>query len=290
METTPPTGRLISIVIPVYNEVEGLSQLAAELRQVAESNGLTFEIILVDDGSNDGSWPRIQELSSTDGCVRGLRLGRHIGKSAALAAGFQAARGEIVFQMDADLQDVPSGIPDFLKKLEEGYDLVNGWKLHRHDPRSKIWSSRVFNRVTSWLTGVHLHDHNCGMKCYRAEIVKWLHLHGGMHRFIPALAHHLGYRVGELAVQHRARPYGHSKYGFKRLFPATLDLIALTVLVRLGQDSFRVSKWFGAFVLFLGMPDLLLAACTSEWLPFGLMETIVGTTLVGLGFLDRRVG
>src|SRR5437588_4944344 len=194
---------MISIVIPVYNEKDSLAQLHAELEATAAAAHLDLEVLFVDDGSRDGSWEVITDLAKRHTWVHGIRLRRNFGKAAALSAGFRAAHGDIVLTMDADLQDDPREVPRFLAALDGGYDVVSGWKRVRHDPWHKVGPSRVFNWMVSRLTGVKLHDHNCGMKCYRAEIFLEVRLYGELHRFIPVLAAARGYRVGEIAIQDR---------------------------------------------------------------------------------------
>ena len=179
--------QMISIVIPVFNEKESLAILYGEIAAVADGESLDLDVWFVDDGSNDGSWQVIDELSGQHARVHGIRFRRNFGKAAALSAGFGAAKGDIVFTMDADLQDDPAEIPNFLKTLDEGYDVVSGWKKVRHDPWHKVLPSRLFNRMVSWLTGVRLHDHNCGMKCYRAEVFREVKLYGELHRFHSGL-------------------------------------------------------------------------------------------------------
>ncbi len=220
----------LSLVIPVYNERDSLSRLHAEIAEVAAQWPWRMEILFVDDGSQDESWKVIRELASRDERVRGIKFRRNFGKAAALAAGFSAVRGQIVITMDADLQDDPHEIPNFLAKLDEGYDVVSGWKKIRYDPWHKVFPSRVFNKLLSLLTGVHLHDHNCGMKAYRVEALRELHLYGEMHRFVPVLAFARGFRVGELVIHHRPRQFGHSKYGWKRFIKGGLDVITVRLL------------------------------------------------------------
>jgi len=206
----------LSTVIPIYNEVESLPTLYAELDEVARANDYDLDIVLVDDGSRDGSWRVIEELAAGDSRVRGLRFRRNFGKAAALSAGFNAARGDLIMTLDADLQDDPREIPRFLDAMSHEHDVISGWKQKRHDPWHKVLPSRIFNAMVSRLTGVALHDHNCGMKCYRREIFREVRLYGELHRFVPVLAAARGYRVGELVINHRPRKYGVSKYGFHR--------------------------------------------------------------------------
>lgn len=256
MQETQGREQLISIVIPVFDEVESLPTLAEEIRAVAEAHQLRIELIFVDDGSRDGSWDAISRLSAADMHVRGIRFRRNFGKAAALAAGFEAAAGQVVFQMDADLQDDPAEIPSFLAKLDTGYDVVNGWKRKRQDPWHKVWPSRVFNRMVSRLTGLRLRDHNCGFKCFRAEVVKQMHLYGELHRFIPVIAHADGYRVAELDVQHRPRRFGRSKYGVRRFFKGFLDLMTVTFLTGFGQRPLHLLGGIGLVAFTLGVIGL----------------------------------
>jgi len=209
----------LSLVIPLYNEDESLEQLYREICEVAEANSYVLEVIFVDDGSTDQSWSIIEKLADSDPRVRGIQFRRNFGKAAALQAGFHAAQGEFVITMDADLQDDPREIPDFLRQMEEtGVDVISGWKQRRHDPWHKLLSSRLFNGMVSFMSGVKLHDHNCGMKCYRREVVKNVALYGSWHRFVPVLAAAQGYKIGEKVVAHRARQFGKSKYGFMNRF------------------------------------------------------------------------
>ena len=221
----------LSIVIPVYNEVESLGRLHAELDEAARANGYDLDIIFVDDGSTDGSWKRIRKLAEADARVRGIRFRRNSGKAAALTAGFDAARGERIMTLDADLQDDPREIARFIAEMDEkDLDVVSGWKQVRHDPIHKVWPSRVFNWLVSRMTGVHLHDHNCGMKCYRREIFTEVQIYGELHRFIPVLASARGWKVGEIAIQHRPREFGQSKYGMRRFVKGLLDLMTVYFL------------------------------------------------------------
>jgi glycosyltransferase involved in cell wall biosynthesis len=237
-------AQLLSLVIPVYNERESLAALHAEISEVAATLAERVEIIFIDDGSKDGSWDIVRELSAKDARVRGIRFRRNFGKAAALAAGFGAAKGGIIITMDADLQDDPHEIPHFLAKLGEGFDVVSGWKKVRHDPWHKVLPSRVFNKFLSVLTGVHLHDHNCGMKAYRAEALREVHMYGEMHRFVPVLAFSRGFKVGELVIQHRARKFGSSKYGWKRFIKGALDVITVRLLTGFGR---RPQHFIGAW-------------------------------------------
>lgn len=258
---------MISAVIPLWNEADSLEQLHGELSSVAAEQGLALEYVFVDDGSTDRSWEVVQRLAARDSRVRAIRFRRNFGKAAALAAGFEAAGGDVVFTLDADLQDDPHEIPRFLAKLEEGYDLVSGWKEVRHDPIEKVLPSRVFNGVVSWLTGVKLHDHNCGFKCYRGQVVKDVRLYGEFHRFVPVLAAARGWRVGELVVNHRKRQFGRSKYGIRRYLRGLLDMVTAVVLTTYRD---RPQHLFGGLGLFLGgWGAALLALAMAMLIWFG---------------------
>jgi len=251
---------MLSIVIPVYNEVESLETLHRELDEVASSEGYDLDITFVDDGSTDGSWEVIRRLAASDPRVRGVRFRRNFGKAAALSAGFSQARGELVMTLDADLQDDPREIPRFLAQMGNGFDVVSGWKKVRHDPWHKVGPSRVFNWMVSKLTGVKLHDHNCGMKCYRREIFEEVRLYGELHRFVPVLAAARGYRIGELVIQHRPRKFGRSKYGLARFVKGFLDLLTVRFLTGFGQRPQHVLGTLGLASFFLGLAGMTLLA------------------------------
>lgn len=254
---------LVTAVIPVLNEAESLRRLHEELKAVGAREGIELELIFVDDGSRDGSWERIVELAAADPSVQGLRFRRNFGKAAALAAGFERARGQFVMTLDADLQDDPAEIPAFLARMKEGFDLVSGWKRERHDPWHKVFPSRVFNGLVGLFTGVKLHDHNCGMKCYRPEVIREIRLYGELHRFVPVLADARGFRVGELVIQHRARRHGRSKYGVGRFIKGLLDLVTVKFLTGFGQ---RPQHLLGsAGLLLFGLGTLILGWLTCEW-------------------------
>lgn len=251
---------MLSIVIPVYNEAESLEALWREIREVSDAHQYDFELIFVDDGSRDKSWSIIRRLATNDSRIRGLRFRRNFGKAAALDAGFAEARGEIVMTLDADLQDDPNEIPQFLAELENDLDVISGWKQVRHDPWHKVLPSRVFNWMVSKLTGVHLHDHNCGMKCYRREIFDEVRLYGELHRFVPVLAAARGYRVGELVIHHRARKFGQSKYGFARFVKGFLDLLTVKFLTGFGARPQHLMGTLGLASAGIGVLGLALLA------------------------------
>ena len=229
---------MISFVIPLRDEVDSLATLHAELASITDAASLgSVEFVFVDDGSRDGSWDVVERLAAADPRVIGVRLRRNFGKAAALTAGFRLARGETVFTLDGDLQDDPAEIPRFLAKLDEGtgLDLVSGWKRKRHDPWHKVGPSRVFNRIVGSVTGLRLHDHNCGYKAYRREVLGEVAIYGELHRYVPALAHAQGFRVGEIEVHHRARQHGASKYGASRFLKGLIDLGTVHFLTRYGR-------------------------------------------------------
>lgn len=258
METRNPD---ISVVVPLYNEEESLPELLAWIDRVAAAHAFTYEAILVDDGSSDGSWAVVERLAAQYPTLRGIRFSRNYGKSAALYCGFAAARGEVVITMDADLQDSPEEIPALRRMiLEEGYDLVSGWKKKRHDPIGKRWPSKFFNWTARAATGIRLHDFNCGLKAYRRKVVKSIEVYGEMHRFIPVLARQAGFRrIGEKVVDHHARKYGHSKFGLERMVKGYLDLISVLFMSHFGRSPMY---FFGG----LGSVMFLLGGATTVWI------------------------
>ena len=258
METRNPD---ISVVVPLYNEEESLPELLAWIDRVAAAHAFTYEAILVDDGSSDGSWAVVERLAAQYPTLRGIRFSRNYGKSAALYCGFAAARGEVVITMDADLQDSPEEIPALRRMiLEEGYDLVSGWKKKRHDPIGKRWPSKFFNWTARAATGIRLHDFNCGLKAYRRKVVKSIEVYGEMHRFIPVLARQADFRrIGEKVVDHHARKYGHSKFGLERMVKGYLDLISVLFMSHFGRSPMY---FFGG----LGTVMFLLGGATTVWI------------------------
>jgi len=251
----------ISVVVPLYNEVESLAELAAWIARVCRAEGLTYEIWMVDDGSTDGSWAEVERLAAENPAVHGIKFSRNYGKAAALYAGFGVVRGEVVVTMDADLQDSPDEIPELRRMVkEEGYDLVSGWKKNRHDPLSKRLPSKFFNATTRLVSGIRLHDMNCGLKAYALPVVKSIEVYGEMHRYIPILAREAGFRrIGEKVVEHRARQYGHSKYGVERMVKGYLDLITVSFMARFGRHPMYL---FGS----LGTLMFLVGGGTAVWL------------------------
>jgi glycosyltransferase involved in cell wall biosynthesis len=291
----------LSIVIPLYNEEENVEPLYDQLKAALEGVGRKYEIIIVDDGSTDGSFDVLKRLHRGEERLKVIRFRRNFGKAAALAAGFEAAEGEVVITMDGDLQDDPQEIPRFLQKLEEGFDLVSGWKKQRRDPFSKRWPSRVFNWTVSFLTGLRLHDLNCGFKAYRREVIQELQtrLYGGLHRYIPVLAYARGYRVGEITVAHRPRQRGHSKYGWERFLRGFLDLLTVILLTRYTTRPLHFFGGTGVLVFLAGLGiNLYLTVLwflhhrpigTRPLLLLGVLLMLLGVQLISMGLLGEMV-
>lgn len=245
----------ISIIVPLYNEDESLKELAHWLVKVLTLNNFSYEIIFVDDGSSDKSWPVIEQLATEDKFIKGIRFRRNYGKSAALNKGFENASGNVVITMDADLQDSPEEIPGLYKMItDEKYDLVSGWKKKRHDPFSKKIPSKFFNWTTRKMSGINnLHDFNCGLKAYRKEVIKNIEVYGEMHRYIPVIAKWAGFKnIGEKVVQHHARKYGKTKFGFSRFINGFLDLISINFVARFGKKPMHLFGMLGTLMFILG--------------------------------------
>ena len=285
---------MISVVIPLYNEADSLETLHAELARVFGAVVKTpAEFVFVDDGSHDASWEVVRRLGARDPRIRAIRFRRNFGKAAALTAGFQTVAGDIVFTLDGDLQDDPAEIPRFLQKLDEGLDVVSGWKRRRYDPWHKVYPSRVFNWLVSALTGCRLHDHNCGFKVYRRAVLDEVGIYGELHRFVPVLAHARGFRVGEIEVNHRARRFGMSKYGVGRFIKGLLDLVTVRFLTRFGQRPLHVLGGIGLGSLTLG--GLGLTYLASLWVlgyrPIGDRPLLIySVALLGIGLQLLSVG
>ncbi len=247
---------MLSIIIPVLNEADSLRELISQIQTSCRQSDIEFEVLFIDDGSNDGSWKVITELAMANTQIRAIRFRRNFGKAAALTAGMRAARGELILMMDADLQDDPAEIPAFIRRLGDGFDVVNGWKERRLDPWHKVYPSLVFNALVGWLTGLKLHDHNCGLKLFKSEVARELHIYGELHRFIPVLAHARGFKVAELSVKHRSRQHGHSKYGVRRFLRGFLDLLTVTFLTGYGRRPQHMLGAFGLSLFVLGAAGL----------------------------------
>ena len=291
---------LISVVIPLLNEEESLKPLHEALEQVLPSlSNNNYEVIFIDDGSTDGSFRVIRDIHEKNHRYKAIRFRRNCGKSAALAVGFAASKGDFVFTMDADLQDDPNELPGMLAKIHEGYDLVSGWKKKRHDPWHKTIPSRFFNFVTSRMSGITLHDFNCGLKAYRREVIKTLQVYGEMHRYLPALAHWEGFRVTELPVLHHARKYGYSKFGFSRFFKGFLDLLTVMFTTRYVKRPLHLLGTIGSLMVLAGLITNIYL--TVEWAMgltflsqrplalFGIAMIIVGVQLISTGLIGELV-
>lgn len=297
----------LSIVVPLYNEAESLPELVAWIDRVARANNLSYEAILVDDGSKDGSWKVIESLRRSYPAVRGIGFARNYGKSAALYCGFEAARGEVVITMDADLQDSPDEIPALRRMiLDEGYDLVSGWKKKRYDPLGKRLPSKFFNWTARMVSGIRLHDFNCGLKAYRLKVVKSIEVYGEMHRYIPFLAKQAGFtRIGEKVVEHHARKYGHSKFGMERMVKGYLDLITVWFMSHFGRSPMYFFGGLGTLMFLFGgvttlwviatkiyrqLHDIPVRAVTDQPLFYlAILAVILGVQLFLAGFLGELI-
>ncbi|MEE1885938.1 glycosyltransferase family 2 protein [Pedobacter flavus] len=245
----------ISIIIPLYNEEESLPELISWINKVMLAHQYTYEVIMIDDGSTDSSWKVINQLKAENSSVRGIKFRRNYGKSAALNVGFEAANGEVVITMDADLQDSPDEIPVLYKRIkEEGYDLVSGWKKKRYDPITKTIPTKLFNAATRKMSGIHLNDFNCGLKAYRKDVIKTIEVYGEMHRYIPVIAKWAGFKkIGEQVVEHRARKYGVTKFGLSRFINGFLDLLSIFFVGKFGKRPMHFFGAIGVLSFFLGM-------------------------------------
>lgn len=297
----------LSIVVPLYNEEESLPELVAWIDRVATEHKLTYEVIMIDDGSTDRSWEVVERLAAQYDTVRGIAFRRNYGKSAALYCGFDAAVGEVVVTMDADLQDSPDEIPELRRMiLEEGYDLVSGWKKKRYDPIGKRWPSKFFNGTARLASGIKLHDFNCGLKAYRKKVVKSIEVYGEMHRFIPILAKQAGFkRIGEKVVEHRARKYGYSKFGLERMVKGYLDLISVMFMSHFGRSPMYLFGSLGTVMFLLGGGTTVWVIAAKLWkqahgLPLrgvteqplfylAILAVILGVQLFLAGFLGELI-
>ncbi len=289
---------MISVVVPVHEEERTVALLFDELQAALDPLGQPWEAVFVDDGSTDGSFAALTRLHNLHDNVRVVRLRRNFGKAAALAAGFANAEGEVVVTIDADLQDDPAEIPRLLAKLDEGFDLVSGWKAHRRDPITRRALSRIFNWVTGRVSGLRLHDLNCGLKAYRAEVVQGLRLYGELHRFIPVLAHYRGHRIAELPVNHRPREHGRSRYGVERYLRGFLDLLTVSFI---GRYRYRPLHLFGGLGLGLGALGLAVlvyltilkiggeAIGRRPLLILGVLLVVVGLQFFSLGLISELI-
>jgi glycosyltransferase involved in cell wall biosynthesis len=300
VESAPatPKRRLLSIVVPLLNEEATLEQLYRELDAALASTGLQWEVVFVDDGSTDGSYRELVRLHAAHLNIRVVRLRRNFGKAAALAAGIDVAAGDVIVTMDADLQDDPAEIPSLLAKLDDGFDVVSGWKCDRHDPFVRRFVSRIYNTATRLATGVKLHDMNCGLKAYRAEVFDHVRLYGERHRFVPVLAHHMGFSVAELPVNHRARTNGHSRFGIERYLRAPFDLLTIVFMGRYRHRPLHLFGGVGVMASIAG--GVILAYLTvvkvggagigdRPLLLLGVLLVVVGIQLLSLGLIGEML-
>ena len=295
----------ISIVVPLYNEVESLPELHAWIQRVMKENSFSYEILFVDDGSKDGSWKVVEALRNADANVKGIKFQRNYGKSAALQVGFEAVKGNVVITMDADLQDSPDEIPGLYKMIvEEDFDVVSGWKKKRYDPITKTIPTKLYNWAARRLTGIYLHDFNCGLKAYKYEVVKSIELYGDMHRYIPPLAKYAGFtKIGEKVVQHQSRKYGTTKFGMSRFLNGPLDLLSVVFMGKFGKKPMHLFGALGVlmfiigfgFAFYLGIDKLFIdkgARLLAERTEFfiALTAMIVGVQFFLAGFVAELIG
>jgi glycosyltransferase involved in cell wall biosynthesis len=297
----------LSIIIPVFNEQDSLPELMEWISKVLIDSKIRYEVILVDDGSSDNSWKVIQEFSDTYSHLRAIRFRRNYGKAAALQSGFESSTGEVVVTMDADLQDNPEEIPDLYRMImDQKFDLVSGWKRKRHDPLTKTLPSKFYNRTVRMISGIKIHDFNCGLKAYRQDVVKSIELYGEMHRYIPVLVKKAGFtRIGEKVVQHQKRKYGASKYGYKRLLTGFLDLLTILFLSKFGKKpmhffgalgtlmflaGFLAAAWLGAEKIYFTLKHIPRVRITeSPYFYIALTAMIIGSQLFLAGFLGEMI-
>lgn len=298
----------ISVVIPLYNEEESLPELYAWIERVMNANGFSYEVIFVNDGSTDGSWNVIEELSRKHEQVKGIKFRRNYGKSPALYCGFEKAQGDVVITMDADLQDSPDEIPELYRMItQDGYDLVSGWKQKRYDPLSKTIPTKLFNATARAVSGIHnLHDFNCGLKAYRRNVVKNIEVYGEMHRYIPYLAKNAGFtRIAEKVVHHQARKYGKTKFGLNRFVNGYLDLLSLWFLSTFGVKPMHIFGFLGSIMFILGFISVIVVGATklydmycgnpyrlvteNPYFYLALTTMIIGTQLFLAGFLGELI-
>jgi glycosyltransferase involved in cell wall biosynthesis len=290
--------RMLSLVVPLLNEEATLTQLYKEIQDALDATGLEWEVVFVDDGSSDGSYRELVLLHAAHLNVRVVRLRRNFGKAAALAAGIDVAAGDVIVTMDADLQDDPAEIPNLVAKLDDGFDIVSGWKCDRNDPFVRRFVSRIYNTATSIATGVRLHDMNCGLKAYRAEVFEHVHLYGERHRFVPVLAHHLGFSVTELPVNHRARANGHSRFGIERYLRAPFDLLTIVFMGRYRHRPLHLFGGVGFTAALLGVAILAYLTVLKiggagignrPLLMLGVLLVVVGVQFLSIGLIGEML-
>lgn len=299
----------ISVIVPLFNEEESLPKLSEWIGRVMSENSLSYEIIMVDDGSKDDSWKVIEGLSENNPCIRGIKFRRNYGKSAALNVGFEHAEGDVVITMDADLQDSPDEIPDLFRMIkQDGYDLVSGWKKVRYDSTlAKNIPSKLYNATTRWLSGIKLHDFNCGLKAYKKKVVKSIEVYGEMHRYIPIIAKWAGFsKIGEKVVKHRKREFGVSKFGMNRFVNGYLDLMSIMFVSKFGKKPMHFFGLLGSLMFIVGIISAivlgvqkLIAVSNGEFMrlvtdsPYfylSLCTIILGTQLFLTGFIAELIG
>ncbi len=298
----------VSVVIPLLNEAESLPELFSWIQKVMNKEGYSYEVIFIDDGSTDNSWEVISELNKKDSCCKAFRFQRNYGKSAALHVGFDAAQGDVVITMDADLQDSPDEIPELVRMIrQDGFDLVSGWKKKRHDPISKTVPTKLYNWVTRRMSGIYLHDFNCGLKAYKSQVVKSMEIFGEMHRYIPVIASREGFKkIGEKVVEHRARKYGTTKFGLSRFVNGPLDLLTIMFISKFGKRPMHIFGTYGGLMFILGA-GLTLFLLVKKFMHIYVYETpaplvasqaifyialsamIIGTQLFLAGFLGELI-
>jgi glycosyltransferase involved in cell wall biosynthesis len=293
----------ISVVVPLFNEDESLPELAAWIERVMTANHFSYEVIMIDDGSNDNSWKVIEDLRSKNANIRGIKFQRNYGKSAALNEGFKAAQGDVVITMDADMQDSPDEIPELRKMIvEDGFDMVSGWKKKRYDNAlTKNLPSKLFNATASYASGIKLHDFNCGLKAYKNKLIKSIEVYGEMHRYIPLLAKWAGFRkIGEKVVEHRARKYGVTKFGWNRFVNGFLDLFSIMFMGKFGKKPMHLFGLWGSIVFFIGTwiwiylfaEKIFFSRFNMTDRPLfyvGLISIVIGTQLFLAGFLGEMI-
>lgn len=298
---------VLSVVIPVFNEEESVTELSGWIEKVCKEAGFSFEVIFIDDGSSDGSWRKIEEISGQKPFIKGIRFRRNYGKAAALHTGFAESSGDVVITMDSDLQDSPDEIPELVKMIRDGgYDLVSGWKKKRYDPFIKRSTSRIYNSTARISSGIKLHDFNCGLKAYRSEVVKSIEVFGEMHRYIPILAREAGFgKIGEKIVEHRPRKYGTTKYGMDRFVKGYLDLLTIGFITRFGKSPMHLFGFLGTLMFiigfimagYLGIAKLVAVhhglraplVTDSPYFFIGLTVMVIGTLLFLTGFLGELI-
>ena len=287
---------MISVVIPAYNESESIKPLYERLVNVLNKQEQSFEVIFIDDGSSDNTCDVVENIHNDDKRVKLIKFRKNFGKSLALSAGFEKAKGDFIFTMDADLQDQPEEIPKFIEELNKGYDLVSGWKKQRFDPSSKTLPSKVFNKVVSTTSGLDLHDINCGFKLYRRKVLENISIYGELHRFIPVLAAAKGFKVGEVVIEHSKRQFGYSKFGSKRLFNGLFDFLTVFFITRYLQRPMHFFGFIGLLFIFLG--SVISGYFIFQWISgvpmhvrpmmvFGIALLIIGVQFISLGLLGE---